>query len=131
MKNFLLLFAALLFAANASADVVIDQTTFPDANFRYYVRSQSYGSDGVLTDAEIAEVKSMFPWYRDIEDLTGIEYFTELETLDVGGNLLAEVDLSQNTKLKRLSLDNNLLTSVDVSIFPDLNKLLRKPTHRN
>ena len=123
MKNFLLLFAALLFAANASADVVIDQTTFPDANFRYYVRSQSYGSDGVLTDAEIAEVKSMFPWYRDIEDLTGIEYFTELETLDVGGNLLAEVDLSQNTKLKRLSLDNNLLTSVDVSIFPDLNFL--------
>lgn len=39
MKNFLLLFAALLFAANASADVVIDQTTFPDANFRNYVRS--------------------------------------------------------------------------------------------
>lgn len=123
MKNFLLLFAALLFAANASADVTIDQTTFPDANFRYYVRSQSYGSDGVLTDAEIAEVKSLYPWYRDIEDLTGIEYFTELETLDVGGNLLAEVDLSQNTKLKRLSLDNNLLTSVDVSNFPDLDFL--------
>lgn len=120
MKKLLLLFAALLFAANASADVVIDQTTFPDANFRYYVRSQSYGSDGVLTDAEIAEVKSMYPWYRDIEDLTGIEYFTELETLDVGGNLLAEVDLSQNTKMKRLSLDNNLLTSVDVSLLPDL-----------
>ena len=74
MKNCLLLFAALLFAANASADVVIDQTTFPDANFRYYVRSQSYGSDGVLTDAEIAEVKSMYPWYRDIEDLTGISF---------------------------------------------------------
>ncbi len=123
MKNFLLLFAALLFAANASADVTIDQTTFPDANFRNYVLSQTYGSDGVLTDAEIAEVKSMYPWYRDIEDLTGIEYFTELETLDVGGNLLAEVDLSQNTKLKRLSLDNNLLTSVDVSNFPDLDFL--------
>lgn len=123
MKNFLLLFAALLFAANASADVVIDQTSFPDANFRYYVRSQSYGSDGVLTDAEIAEVKSMYPWYSDIEDLTGIEYFTELETLDVGGNYLTEVDLSQNTKLKRLSLDNNLLTYVDVSNFPDLELL--------
>ena len=123
MKKFLLLFAALLFAANASADVVIDQTTFPDANFRNYVLSQTYGSDGVLTDTEIAEVKSLYPWYRDIEDLTGVEYFTELETLDAGGNLLAEVDLSQNTKLKSLELPNNLLTSIDLSYCPDLELL--------
>lgn len=118
MKNFLLLFAALLFAANASADVVIDQTTFPDANFRYYVRSQSYGSDGVLTDAEIAEVKSMYPWYRDIEDLTGIEYFTELETLDVDGcygNQLTGIDISHNQVLNELNISRNPISELSFS----------------
>ncbi len=120
MKKFLLLFVALLFAANASADVIIDGTSFPDANFRNYVLSQSYGSDGVLTDAEIAEVTYMYVWYRDIEDLTGIEYFTELESMSATGNNLTEVNLSQNTKLTQLSLNSNMLTSIDLSNCPNL-----------
>ena len=36
---------------NAKADYAIDETTFPDENFRNFLTSQSYGSDGVLTDA--------------------------------------------------------------------------------
>ena len=31
----------------------IDETNFPDDNFRHYLLEQDYGKDGVLTEAEI------------------------------------------------------------------------------
>ena len=108
---------ALLSGLAAHADVVIDETTFPDANFRNYILSQTYGKDGVLTDAEIAEVKSI-PELNPIENigsLKGIEYFTALEYLQVHVNNLTEIDLSKNTMLKRLSCAHNQLTALDVS----------------
>ena len=50
---------ALLSGLSAHADVVINETTFPDANFRNFILSQAYGQDGVLTDAEIEEVEEI------------------------------------------------------------------------
>ena len=51
--------AALLFifVAGVRADVAINETTFPDDNFRNWVLGQEYGADGILTDEEIAGVK--------------------------------------------------------------------------
>ena len=45
-------FTAILAMAAAStwADVEINETTFPDENFRNWVLAQSYGQDGTLTD---------------------------------------------------------------------------------
>ena len=48
---------ALVFVCSCSwADTAINETNFPDANFRTYVsRSFDSNSDGTLSDEEIAE----------------------------------------------------------------------------
>ena len=50
-----------------------------------------------------------------IGDLTGIEAFTALTTLDCSFNQLASLDFSTNTALNRLYCHYNQLTSLDVS----------------
>ena len=131
----------LLSAGTAWADVEINETNFPDASFRNYLLSQDYGSDGKLTDEEIAGVTSInvsgtYFSPGTISSLKGIEFFTALEdlrcndnqlnSLDVSGctalttlfcynNQLTSLDVSKNTALTWLQCDNNQLTSLDVS----------------
>ena len=50
-----------------------------------------------------------------ISDLTGIEAFTSLTNLQVGGNQLTTIDVSQNTQLERLACYTNQLTNLDIS----------------
>ena len=106
----------MLMATSAWADVEINETTFPDDNFRSWVLAQSYGQDGVLTDEEIAGVTRIFlNIYNKIHSLKGIEYFTELTILGCSANHLTELDISKCTKLTHLECDWNQLTSLDVS----------------
>lgn len=64
--------------------VSIDESNFPDSQFRNWLTSQTYGADGVITDEEMAQVKSIVARACGIEDLTGIEHFTALTELIVG-----------------------------------------------
>ena len=60
MKQRLLLTLFALFSATISwADVEINEENFPDEIFRNWVLSQDYGTDGVLTNVEIAGVKDI------------------------------------------------------------------------
>ena len=95
--------------------VTIDETTFPDETFRNWLLKQDYGKDGILTEEEIAEVKSIDVAYQDIKSLKGIEYFTALDFLLCGGEHLTEIDISKNTNLKWLRCSQSKLTSLDVS----------------
>ena len=99
----------------APSGIVIDETTFPDDIFRDWVLNQSYGRDGVLTEAEIATVRLMMVSGKNIADLKGIEYFTSLNVLPCKFNQLTSLDLSQNTALTDLWCGDNQLTSLDVS----------------
>lgn len=108
--------------ASARADVVINTTNFPDMNFRRYLLSQSYGYDGVLTNAEIANVGSIYLLFEKVENLKGIEYFTSLTYLDCSGNKLSSLDVSNNTRLLTLYCDNNQLTTINVSGCSALNR---------
>lgn len=98
-----------------TAGVTIDETTFPDENFRKWVLSQKYGKDGILTEEEIAKVESIDVAYQDIKSLKGIEYFTAMEYLLCGSEHLTEIDISKNTKLKWLRCSQSKLTSLDIS----------------
>lgn len=110
MKKLLLTITLLLgLAAAVKADVTINATNFPDANFRAWVLAQDYGTDGKLTNAEIASVTSIDVANKSIADLTGIGYFTALTTLDCTGNQLTTLNLSKNTALTELYCDNNLI----------------------
>ena len=95
--------------------IAINETNFPDANFRNYLLSQSYGSDGILTEKEIAGVTEIEGYYKQIKNIQGIEFFTELTTLWCSDNQLTSLDVSKNTRLKVLNCYTNQLTSLDVS----------------
>ena len=60
---------------------------------------------------------------QKIASLSGIENFTNLETLDFSGHGISEVDLSENTKLTSLNCSNNQLAALDLSQQPALTTL--------
>ena len=98
-----------------SAGVAIDNTNFPDANFRTVVKEYDTDKDENLSRAEIEAVKEIKCYYKDIRSLTGIEYFTALQTLKCYSNLLTSLDISGNTALKSLDCAKNQLAALDVS----------------
>lgn len=95
--------------------IAIDATNFPDENFRKYLLAQDYGTDAWLTYTEIDAIKTINVGTKNIADLTGISYFTELETLDCYDNSIATLDVSALTKLTYLDCGNNKLTALDVT----------------
>ena len=98
-----------------SAGVAIDNTNFPDANFRTIVEYYDTNKDSSLSDTEIAAVEEIACYDKGISNLKGIEYFTALRSLNCGRNQLTSLDVSKNTALTKLYCSNNQLTSLDVS----------------
>ena len=98
-----------------SAGVAIDNTNFPDANFRTVVKNFDTNKDGSLSDTEIAAVEEIECVSKKISDLTGISHFTALKSLTCRNNQLTTLDVSKNTALEELDCYNNQLTKLDVS----------------
>ena len=114
---------ALLAIPTWAGDVVINETNFPDANFRNYLLKQDYGQDGILTEEEISKITSIEVSYKQISSLQGIEFFTALTSLYCNRNQLTSLDVSHNTALTYLKCSSNQLTSLDVSQNTALEKL--------
>lgn len=114
-----LLAAAVLAPAAAMASephsVEINDKNFPDARFQAYVKDFDKDGDGSLSSEEIADVKEINVSGQYISNLTGIEHFTALGTLDCSDNQLTELDVLRHTELGSLVCSNNQLTSLDVS----------------
>jgi hypothetical protein len=94
--------------------IVINETNFPDENFRNWILSQEYGQDGVLTEEEIASVTAMRV-DPGIQNMQGIEFFTALKNLNIPSGILTSLDVSKNTALEELMCRENMLTSLDLS----------------
>ena len=111
-------------AVFAADEVAINETNFPDQNFRNYVQTE-FDKDGdkKLSSAEIAAVKEIIASTKGIKTLKGIEFFTALETLNCVENDLTELDVSKNTELKILHCRENELTALDVSKNTELTRL--------
>lgn len=101
--------------------VAINETNFPDKNFRTVI-SEVYDKDGngYLSTEEIERVKVMTPGaYLENDDdtittLSGIEKFYNLEKLYCASLGLKELDVSKNTKLTSVTCMGNELTSLTV-----------------
>ena len=108
------------------AGIAINAIHFPDETFRKFVSGKDIDTDqnGFLSDEEIAKVKEINVENKGIKSLKGIEFFTELETLNCARNELKELDVTKNTKLTYLQTRNNLLTTLDVTKNVEL-KVLR------
>ena len=98
-----------------SAGVAIDNTNFPDANFRTVVKKFDTNKDGSLSDTEIAAVEVINCSSKGITNLKGIEYFTALRLLSCYRNQLTTLDVDKNTVLEELYCYSNQLTKLDVS----------------
>ena len=84
--------------------VEINEENFPDSNFRTYVQN-TWDSDGngYLSDTEAASAEAVNVNGLEIYNLTGIEYFTSLKTLNCGNNPLLGIDLGANTAMTALT----------------------------
>lgn len=60
---------------------------------------------------------------KNITSLAGIEYFTDLETLNCSGNQLTTLDVTKLTKLMFLVCNDNQLTALDVTGLTSLTDL--------
>ena len=65
----------------------------------------------------------LFLQNKNITSLAGIEYFTDLETLDCIGNQLTTLDVTKLTSLKVLACSDNQLTTLDVTKLTSLKNL--------
>ena len=113
-------------AAFAAGDVNINETNFPDTNFRKYVKDE-FDKDGneVLSADEIAAADTIFVSGKPITSIEGIAYFTALTDLRCSNTKLTTLDTSHNTKLVSLECnDTPTLTSLNVSQNTEL-KVLR------
>lgn len=111
----------------------IDVAHFPDQNFRNYV-SENFDTngDGYLSRSEALMVEEINVSEMAINDLTGIEYFTELKQLFCNNDLeesdtdnhLTTLDLSKNIKLTRVACgQNHTLSSLNISKCTELGNL--------
>lgn len=103
--------------------VAINNTNFPDSNFRNWILSQDYGQDGIITDGEFANITEIEVDEKNIQSLKGIEFFVNLTSLDCERNQLTSLDLTSNNSLKYLYCQRNKLTSLDVSKCTALKEL--------
>ena len=116
IRFFTCLLALAAIVTSARAQVTINTSKFPDANFRSFV-STNYDTDknGTLSKKELEAVTDMPLTNKNISSLRGVEHFTKLKKLYCGANKLTVLDVSSNTELVYLSCYDNQLTSLDLS----------------
>ena len=101
--------------------VDINSTNFPDANFRSYLLTQY--PKGYLTRQDIQNCTTLELGSKSISDAKGIEFFTELQMLNLFNNGVTTINLSQNTKLTYLNMGYNQLTSINLSANTAMERL--------
>ena len=112
-------------AALADGDVAIDETNFPDENFRQYVKTEfDKDNDDSLSAEEIAAANRIHVEGKPITSIKGIEYFTALTSLRCSYTKLTSLDTSHNKKLSYLECEYiSTLTTLNVSGNAELKTL--------
>jgi len=109
-----LYFAFLLCTTVLSAqNLQIEDTNFENALIR--LGFDNGNPDGSIDMRNLDQVYFLDVSGENIEDLTGIEAFVNLEVLIADDNDLRSLDLSQNTNIREVSAYNNKLRSINVS----------------
>ncbi|WP_452225780.1 T9SS type A sorting domain-containing protein [Lacinutrix cladophorae] len=113
-------FIAIGLATNAQ------NVTIPDASFKAILIANTNINTNSDSEIQVSEASaytgSINVANANIQDLTGMEAFTEIIGLQAFGNAtLTSVDVSQNTKLTQLLLEQTGISGIlDLSMLPDL-----------
>lgn len=110
-------------AAVPEGYIAINEKNFPDENFRDYVaEAWDKNHDKYFSPSEIASAKWISCDNKEISNLKGIEFFTNIWLLECYYNNLTTIDLSHNKKLSYINCIYNKLEELDVSELPLLEK---------
>jgi uncharacterized repeat protein (TIGR01451 family) len=117
MKTFTL---TLLFQIGIFSTTQAQMVNIPDANFKAallsnYIVIDTNGDGEIQVSEATAYHYSLDVSWKNISDLTGIEEFINLTSLDCYNNQLTSLDLSNNTSLYDLHCEVNQLTSLNIS----------------
>ncbi len=113
-------------SASSFEEQVIDNKAFIDAVGEQVAWTTNEDGNVSLTPenlAAIENVKSLTVSDKGLSDLSGIEYFINLISLDCKKNNLTSLDVSNLTKLTALTCNDNQLTKLDVSSLTMLSNL--------
>lgn len=116
MKHIYLLISFFIFSI-AQAQIV----NIPDANFKAALLNHELSTIDINGDGEIqvSEAESFSSYIivnnREIQDLTGIEAFVNIDGLVCQDNLLTSLDVTQNTKLVWIECWDNQISAIDLS----------------
>ncbi len=113
----------------AAADPEDITNEFKDPNFRaalrdYLEQHEGSGENGPITKTACKEIVNLDVSNKGIKDLAGIEYLTNLISLDCSNNKLEQLPLDNCPALQTLSCFGNELTSLDVNDCPELKLLM-------
>ena len=89
---------------------------FTDENFKNAVYSLiGKSSSEPILYSDVKSITTLGVYNKNISNLSGIEYFTALTTLNCGSNPLTALDVSKNAALTTLVCFADNLTALDVS----------------
>lgn len=93
-----------------------DVISFGCPNFKAWcVENFDTDGDGEITEDEAKAVTSITASMLNITSLVGIEYFSNLETIDVSFNKLETLDFSHSPKLTSVLVNGNKLQSLSLA----------------
>lgn len=89
----------------------------PDNNFLQALIEHGVDSnkDNLISQREAADVTDLDLNYKNIGNISGIEAFVNLTSLDCGDNSISSINLNNLTELEYLWCQNNSLSALDVS----------------
>ncbi len=102
------------------------EVSIPDNNFLNALIESGVDTngDGKISHAEAGMVRSLDVSEDSISDMTGIEKFVNLDTLDCSRNQLTSFDISSNIQLKELNCRKNQIIELDISNNIHLQKII-------
>ena len=104
--------------------VEINDTNFTDAELRSYLTQfADRNRDGYLSSSEIEDLTYMSFRGIKLTSLSGIEYLTNLQSLEIINCNLPSLDLSSNKALKRVECTDSHLTTLTLGKLPALTEL--------
>lgn len=111
--------------AGSSLDSEDITEAFTDPTFRGLIKMElGLSQDDSITKSACANKTELsFALFNCVQNINGIEYFTNLTSLNCHNFLLTSVDLSKFSNLQSLNLYGNKLTKLDVSGLSNLQSL--------
>ena len=93
---------------------VFGEVDIPDQNLRTVIEQYLGKRSGAkITADEIATLRSIKAKWRNIRDLTGLEYAVNLDELSLGGNPISDLSpLAGLVRLNQLSLEHNRVSDL-------------------